>query len=220
MGFGIRNLGGTPEGALLTFLWVPFHDRPGSGGQRSPRVRSAMAARAWNVSRHSIAPHRVRGGRDSESIAHHRRRRGSARRRVRRPDPSPSPQGHGRTRHSFIEVSHPGVSGRARMPITARWSTSAPWQWPAVRAGARRWPIFRCEAALLADWLPAIPQPSVTRPWRLDAGHDALMGAELLVGVGGGGRDGCGCLGTRREADPRSSPVPVVVPIPAPPVLD
>jgi hypothetical protein len=29
--------------ALLTFLWVGFHDRPGSGGQRPPRVRSAMA---------------------------------------------------------------------------------------------------------------------------------------------------------------------------------
>ena len=32
--------------ALLTFLWVPFHDRPGSGGQRPPRVRSAMAISA------------------------------------------------------------------------------------------------------------------------------------------------------------------------------
>ncbi|HSR28641.1 MAG TPA: hypothetical protein VLR51_09305, partial [Actinomycetes bacterium] len=32
--------------ALLTFLWVPFHDRPGSGGQRPPRVRSAMAMSA------------------------------------------------------------------------------------------------------------------------------------------------------------------------------
>ena len=124
--------------------------------------------------------------------------------------------GHG-TRSSKLLILE---SASARMPITARWSTSARWQWPAVRAGARRWPIFRCEAALLADWLPAIPQPSVTRSWRLDAGHDALMGAELLVGVGGGGRDGCGCLGTRGEADPRSSPVPVVVPIPAPPVLD
>jgi hypothetical protein len=117
-------------------------------------------------------------------------------------------------------VSHPGASGPARMPVTARWSTSARWQWPAVRAGARRWPIFRCEAALLADWSPAIPQPSVARPCRLDAGHGALMAAELLVGVGGGGRDGCGCLRTREEADPSPSPVPVVVPISAPPVLD
>ena len=67
-----------------------------------------MAARA---SRHSIAPHRVRGPRQCrESTAHHRPRRGSTRRRVRRTDASPSPQGHGRTRHSFIEVSHPGVS--------------------------------------------------------------------------------------------------------------
>ena len=33
-------------GALLTFLWVLFHDRPGSGGQRPPRVRSAMAISA------------------------------------------------------------------------------------------------------------------------------------------------------------------------------
>jgi hypothetical protein len=32
--------------ALLTFLWVPLHDRPGSGGQRPPRVRSAMAISA------------------------------------------------------------------------------------------------------------------------------------------------------------------------------
>ena len=32
--------------ALLTFLWVGFHDRPGSGGQRPPRVRSAMAISA------------------------------------------------------------------------------------------------------------------------------------------------------------------------------
>jgi alkyl sulfatase BDS1-like metallo-beta-lactamase superfamily hydrolase len=32
--------------ALLTFLWVSFHDRPGSGGQRPPRVRSAMAIKA------------------------------------------------------------------------------------------------------------------------------------------------------------------------------
>jgi hypothetical protein len=32
--------------ALLTFLWVPFHDRPGSGGQRPPRVRLAMAISA------------------------------------------------------------------------------------------------------------------------------------------------------------------------------
>lgn len=29
--------------ALLTFLWVDSYDRPGSGGQRPPRVRSAMA---------------------------------------------------------------------------------------------------------------------------------------------------------------------------------
>jgi hypothetical protein len=29
--------------ALLTLLWVTVHDRPGSGGQRPPRVRSAMA---------------------------------------------------------------------------------------------------------------------------------------------------------------------------------
>ena len=34
------------DAALLTFLWVPFHDRPGSGGQRPPRVRSAMAISA------------------------------------------------------------------------------------------------------------------------------------------------------------------------------
>ena len=34
------------EKALLTFLWVPFYDRPGSGGQRPPRVRSAMAISA------------------------------------------------------------------------------------------------------------------------------------------------------------------------------
>ena len=33
------------ETALLTFLWVVFHDRPGSGGQSPPRVRSAMAIR-------------------------------------------------------------------------------------------------------------------------------------------------------------------------------
>ena len=33
-------------GALLTFLWVGFHDRPGSAGQRPPRVRSAMAISA------------------------------------------------------------------------------------------------------------------------------------------------------------------------------
>ena len=32
--------------ALLTFLWVGFHDRPGSAGQRPPRVRSAMAISA------------------------------------------------------------------------------------------------------------------------------------------------------------------------------
>jgi transposase len=32
--------------ALLTFLWVLLHDRPGSGGQRPPRVRSAMAISA------------------------------------------------------------------------------------------------------------------------------------------------------------------------------
>ena len=37
---------GTLGKALLTFLWVPFHDRPGSGGQRPPRVRSAMAISA------------------------------------------------------------------------------------------------------------------------------------------------------------------------------
>jgi hypothetical protein len=35
-----------PATALLTFLWVPFHDRPGSGGQRPPRVRLAMAISA------------------------------------------------------------------------------------------------------------------------------------------------------------------------------
>jgi hypothetical protein len=29
--------------ALLMFLWVDCHDRPGSGGQSPPRVRSAMA---------------------------------------------------------------------------------------------------------------------------------------------------------------------------------
>jgi hypothetical protein len=34
------------ERALLTFLWVGFHDRPGSAGQRPPRVRSAMAISA------------------------------------------------------------------------------------------------------------------------------------------------------------------------------
>ena len=28
---------------LLILLWVAIHDRPGSGGQRPPRVRSAMA---------------------------------------------------------------------------------------------------------------------------------------------------------------------------------
>ena len=32
--------------ALLTFLWVLLHDRPGSGGQRPPRVGSAMAISA------------------------------------------------------------------------------------------------------------------------------------------------------------------------------
>jgi membrane protease YdiL (CAAX protease family) len=32
--------------ALLTFLWVPSYDRPGRGGQRPPRVRSAMAISA------------------------------------------------------------------------------------------------------------------------------------------------------------------------------
>jgi len=35
-----------PIRALLTFLWVLLHDRPGSGGQRPPRVRSAMAISA------------------------------------------------------------------------------------------------------------------------------------------------------------------------------
>jgi hypothetical protein len=30
----------------LTFLWVGFHDRPGSGGQRPARVSSAMAIKA------------------------------------------------------------------------------------------------------------------------------------------------------------------------------
>jgi type II secretory pathway predicted ATPase ExeA len=34
------------NGALLTFLWVPSYDRPGRGGQRPPRVRSAMAISA------------------------------------------------------------------------------------------------------------------------------------------------------------------------------
>ena len=33
-------------GTLLTFLWVPFHGCPGSGGQRPPRVRSAIAISA------------------------------------------------------------------------------------------------------------------------------------------------------------------------------
>jgi hypothetical protein len=32
--------------ALLTLLWVPFHGRPGSDGQRPPLVRSAMAISA------------------------------------------------------------------------------------------------------------------------------------------------------------------------------
>ena len=31
---------------ITGFLWVLFHDRPGSGGQRPPRVRSAMAISA------------------------------------------------------------------------------------------------------------------------------------------------------------------------------
>ena len=34
------------EKDLLTFLWVRFHDRPGSGGQRPPRVSVAMAISA------------------------------------------------------------------------------------------------------------------------------------------------------------------------------
>lgn len=32
---------------LLTFSWVEFHDRPGSGGQRPPRRRLAMVISAW-----------------------------------------------------------------------------------------------------------------------------------------------------------------------------
>jgi hypothetical protein len=43
---GSPRIGHTGNVALLTFLWVPFHDRPGSGGQRPPRVRSAMAISA------------------------------------------------------------------------------------------------------------------------------------------------------------------------------
>jgi Domain of unknown function (DUF1905) len=39
-------LGDGTHKALLTFLWVGVHDRPGSGGQRPPRVRSAMAISA------------------------------------------------------------------------------------------------------------------------------------------------------------------------------
>jgi hypothetical protein len=31
---------------LLTFSWVGFHDRPGSGGQRPPRRSMAMVIRA------------------------------------------------------------------------------------------------------------------------------------------------------------------------------
>jgi CBS-domain-containing membrane protein len=31
---------------LLPFLWVAVHDRPGSGGQRPPRLRVAMAISA------------------------------------------------------------------------------------------------------------------------------------------------------------------------------
>ena len=34
------------KAALLTFLWVDFHDRPRSGGQSPPRMRSAMAISA------------------------------------------------------------------------------------------------------------------------------------------------------------------------------
>jgi glycosyltransferase involved in cell wall biosynthesis len=45
LGGFLRELRGCAE-VLLTFLWVGFHDRPGSGGQRPPRVRSAMAISA------------------------------------------------------------------------------------------------------------------------------------------------------------------------------
>jgi hypothetical protein len=38
-----NNLDDGLKRALLTFLWVASHDRPGSGGQSPPRVRSAMA---------------------------------------------------------------------------------------------------------------------------------------------------------------------------------
>ena len=34
---GKCGIGFSPK-ALLTFLWVAFHDRPGSGGQRPPRA--------------------------------------------------------------------------------------------------------------------------------------------------------------------------------------
>jgi hypothetical protein len=37
---------GSRKRALLTFLWVGFHDRPSSAGQRPPRVRSATAISA------------------------------------------------------------------------------------------------------------------------------------------------------------------------------
>ena len=38
--------GSNASAGQVTFLWVAFHDRPGSGGQRPPRVRSAMAISA------------------------------------------------------------------------------------------------------------------------------------------------------------------------------